>query len=317
MRLITDLAEFTPLKSKAILTIGNFDGLHLGHMELLSKMQKEEGEKIALTFSNHPIEVLKGDAPLLLLPLPERLKMLSPWIDTLILLPFSKELANLKPKEFLQLLLHYIPLSKLILGDNAALGRNREGNKQHIVSLASELKFETLFLAPLQIDQAIVSSSHIRKLIQKGHLDEAARFLGRRFSLSGRVIAGAQKGAALGFKTLNLSIEGLVHPPCGVYIVQCIHEASRYSGVANLGFAPTLRQSHTPLLEAHLFDFNQEIYEERVEIEFHKFLREECKFASIDALKAQIEQDIVQTHAWFDSQKSILDEIKSARACII
>ncbi len=298
---ITLLEAFKPRKERAVITIGNFDGLHLGHRAIFERVQQPGLERIAITFTNHPREILRGSKPALLQSFSERLRGLSSYFDSLILLEFSKELSRLPAEEFLLLLMDKIPLAKLVLGENAHLGHEREGTPAKLSMLAQALSFEIQFVPPVKIHDTTVSSSHIRKLIALGALDEASLFLGRPYSIKGKAERGHQLGRTLKIATLNLALDDLIHPPTGVWVVEATLRGIGYEGVANLGTAPTLKQLPTPLLEVHLFDFDEEIYDEEVEIRFLHFLRNEKKFDSPVELGMQIRSDIAQAKSFFTS----------------
>ncbi|MCH9626389.1 MAG: Bifunctional riboflavin kinase/FMN adenylyltransferase [Chlamydiales bacterium] len=290
MKTVYQPEDFESSGAPLSLTIGNFDGVHLGHQKILSQLQNQ---KVVLTFSNHPLEVLKQE-PFYSLTTPlHRLYLFEKFgVDTTILLPFTEAFSRQTPEEFLLNLRAFVPFTHLVLGYDAVLGHNREGNSTLVKALAGKHGFSLNYLDPVSCDGEIVSSSAIRAHIQKGNFAQASALLGRPYSMMTKVEPGEQKGRLLGFQTANLKVHSLCLPPLGVYIVRVWLDEKLYYGVANLGNAPTLHANRPPILEVHIIDFDGELYQRTLEVEFLQFLRPEKKFASIEELKAQISQDV-------------------------
>lgn len=273
------------------LTIGNFDGVHLGHQALLKKL-KERGKKTAVvTFSNHPSTILKQKPVKLISTLSHKLHLLQN-IDFLIVKEFTTELSQLSAEDFLLQVQKEIPFSKLILGQPSRLGHKREAGHQEIDHLALKLGFAFEPISLLDEDGQICSSTRIRNLIALGELKQVETLLGRPYSIFSQVQLGEGKGRLLGFRTLNVAVNSLSLPPLGVYTASIKHKNRFYKGIANLGFAPTLKTLEEPLLEVHLLDCEEILIEEEIEVVFHHFLRQEMKFSSPEALKNQIKLDI-------------------------
>lgn len=283
MQILHDLK----ISKDSILTIGNFDALHLGHLALLNAMQKP---KVVLTFTNHPQAFFSGKEPLKLLSLPHKLHLFELYgVDAVILLPFNEELSKKTAEEFL----HEIPFSKLVLGYDARIGHKREGTPEILTALSKKMGFELAYMPPVVIDERPISSSRVKEFVRQGELKRAEELLGRPYSLFGSVVEGLGKGKSLGFPTLNLNVTGLVLPPLGVYAVKVFFQGKAHKSVANLGFSPTLRNATTPILEAHIPSFEEDLYGKQVEIIFSHFIRQEKKFLSVEDLKNQIAKDIV------------------------
>lgn len=297
MKILYDLE--TPLQSEKpiALTIGNFDGFHLGHQfvidKLLQEAKKQNNQTAVITFDSHPSQVLRPEKSILqIMTLNQKIALLKQTgIDYLFLLKFTKEFSQQTPEAFLQKLQSIIPFDTLILGHDAAIGKDREGNHKRVAEYAKN-HFTLITLEPHHVAQTTISSSLIRQLIQKGALSEVAQFLGRPYSIQGIVIRGQGKGKVLGFPTANLEVEGLCLPPLGVYAVQVKHQDKLYKAIANLGVAPTIRQEAHPLLEIHLLNTALNLYGQTIEVIFQSFIRPEKRFDSPQQLAAQIQQDL-------------------------
>lgn len=303
IRVIEELAELSLHAGPYALTIGNFDGVHLGHQQILKKLReiaRQEGLSPAvLTFYNHPSEILQPNQQPALLSFPdERLQMLEKaGVEEVIALSFSPAIADLSARSFLELLQRYLPFKILILGHNAVLGKGREGGRSHIETLSESLKFHVHYLPLFEINGQPISSSLIRKAIQQGDLEAASRWLGRPYSLAGQRISGLGKGRVLGYPTLNLNVDKRCLPPFGVYAVEVLYKERLYPAIANLGLAPTVRSDTQPLLEVHLLE-PVHIETSFLEVIFKAFIRSEQRFSSLEALQKQIAADIVVCHSF-------------------
>lgn len=300
MKILRTLPDQALSTTPCIITIGNFDGLHLGHQHLIKELTKvaknQQRPSVVFSFENHPGEILRPDRPICKLCTNDyKIQFLEKLgIDTLILLPFTKQLSELSAEEFILKLQQSISFSHLILGWDATLGKNRQGNKEIIQDIAAKQHFEVKYLNQLTIDNIPVSSSLIREYIQKGNLDQANKLLGRPFSVYSTVLKGNGRGKQLGFPTANIDVNGLCLPPLGVYAVTVILDNTPYRAVANLGVAPTVRQDASPTLEVHILDFDKNLYDLKIEVQFSTYIRPEKKFSSLEELKQQIKKDINQ-----------------------
>lgn len=298
MKTFYALPNAQEISTPIVLTIGNFDGVHLGHKAILNRLnelsKQIKGINIVLTFSNHPSTVLNPDNPTpLLCSLNHKIQLMQQEkIDYLCILPFTKELSELSPEDFLHTIRKSIPFNTLVLGSDATIGKNRAGDRDQITKLSKTLHFDTEYLPDITLEGERISSSKIRDLIQQGQLQQAAKFLGRQFSIYSMVISGTGRGAKIGFPTANICIEGLCTPPRGVYAVHMIHDGKKHDGVANLGIAPTMRTNPNPIFEVHLFDHTENLYGTEVEVFFDQYIRPERRFDDINQLKLQIMQDI-------------------------
>lgn len=272
------------------LSIGNFDGVHLGHQALLKRLKASAPYSVVFTFSNHPAEVLHGASIKRLTSVEHRLALLQKLgIDEVILTTFTHDFAAQSAESFLTALKQQIPFSHLILGHDARIGHDR---KRDLQELCGPLAFSLEYLPPITYQGQVVSSSAIRKAILAGDLDQASALLGRPYSIVATVQPGQGKGREIGFRTANLPVEGLALPPYGVYSVVALLGNDRMPAIANLGCAPTLHAARPPCLEIHLINQTRDLYGQQLEIIFQKFIRPEKHFTDISALQAQIQQDI-------------------------
>lgn len=295
-RLITSLKDFPKPSKPVVLTIGNFDGVHRGHQSVLSHMRKIAQtaciETCAITFSNHPSEILRPTSPILLLcNLPHRIKLLQERnIDTIVVLPFTPEIAQQSASEFIENIYSHIPFSHLILGHDATLGKDRQGDRATMHRLGETHGFVVDYVEGYSDEISPISSSRIRFFLIEGNLLKVEELLGRPYSIYGKVLPGLGRGKQIGFPTANLDVSGLCCPPYGVYAVSVKKGKSITPGIANLGLAPTIRNK--PLLEVHLFTQEGDLYNQEIEVLFHSFVRPEKRFNSLDELKNQIQADI-------------------------
>jgi len=298
LKIIRSIADFDS-SEKTIVTIGTFDGVHIGHKKILKNLittAREEGKKsVLLTFFPHPRMVLQKDKTILLLnTLDEKSVLLEKMgLDFLIIHPFSKEFSRLTALEFVRdILVNKLNTSRLIIGYDHHFGKNREGNIHQLkeYSLLYDFKIEEI---PAQdIDDVSVSSTKIRKALKEGNLKTANNYLGYYYMLSGTVVNGKKLGGTIGFPTANIEIKEpyKLIPSTGVYIIRTRINGDLYNGIMNIGFNPTVLGKHQTI-EAHLFDFNENIYGEKIKIEFLYFLREEQKFKSVEELVTQLNID--------------------------
>lgn len=284
------------LSSRSAVAVGVFDGVHLGHQRLLHQLLEMastlQAVPAVVTFRNHPDQVLRGDAPPLLVSIEHRLRLLRrAGVQRLVLLDFEPRLRDLTAREFAErILVDKLRARGLLLGYDSALGRNREGTPQRFRELGAELGFEVRTGSPFEVDGRPVSSTEIRAAIARGDLGLAQRFLGRFPGALGTVVRGDGRGATLGFPTANVAVQAAVMPPDGVYAVEAILDGRVFPAVANLGSRPTFGKGQA--LEVHLLDFTGDLYGRELEVTWKHRLRDVRTFADVAELKAQIAQDI-------------------------
>jgi riboflavin kinase/FMN adenylyltransferase len=303
MDVITDLRAFPKSLPAPIMTIGNFDGVHLGHQAIFHTLRQRArelgGTSVVLTFDPHPLKILAPQhCPLLITPTAKKLSLMQACeLDVVICLPFTQELANLTPVAFVEeALVGRIGIREIYVGYDFAFGKGRQGTIALLRELGHRHGFHVHIIEPIAAEGRVVSSSIIRQWVQQGSVDEAALLLGRLYSIAGTVIEGYQKGRELGFPTANVRSTYELIPGRGVYAVVVDWRGQRYEGVANIGVNPTFGRTQLSV-EVHLFNFSQQLYGETVEVSFVKKIRDERAFPSVADLVKQIGQDVDTAHA--------------------
>jgi riboflavin kinase/FMN adenylyltransferase len=298
MRIIHDLQELTTVPRHTVATIGNFDGVHLGHRAIFRRVVAEarqaQGTATVITFNPHPLKLLAPErAPLLINTYEERERLIAAsCIDLLVCLPFTTALAALPATTFVtDILLRALGLKHLIIGYDYAFGRDRQGDAAFLQGCGERYGFTVEVLPPITQNQDVYSSTRIRQLLQAGEVQAAASLLGRHFTLEGEVIHGAGRGRNLGFPTANLRTEKELLPKEGVYAVKVRHGEELLDGVANIGRNPTFGENELTV-EVHLLDIKQSLYGKTLRLYFLQRLRGEERFATITALCAAISSDI-------------------------
>jgi riboflavin kinase/FMN adenylyltransferase len=298
LKIIRSITAFNS-SEKTIVTIGTFDGIHIGHQKILKdliKTAKKEGKKsVLLTFFPHPRMVLQKDNKILLLnTIEEKSGLLEKMgLDYLIIHPFSKEFSRLTALDFVRdILVNKLNTSRLIIGYDHHFGKNREGNIHQLKEYSLLYDFKVEEIPAQDIDDVSVSSTKIRTALKEGNLKTANNYLGYHYMLNGTVVSGKKLGGTIGFPTANLEIKEpyKLIPKTGVYIIKTHINTVLYTGIMNIGFNPTVLGKHQTI-EAHLFDFNEDLYGKEIMIEFIYFLREEHKFKSVKELVVQLNID--------------------------
>ncbi len=288
---------------RAWVTIGTFDGVHLGHQAILKEMligaHAVGAPAVVVTFHPHPAVVVAGRTGDFYLTLPaERVALLDQLgMDVVVMHPFDLEVAALSAAEFVERLVVHTGMSKLWVGHDFALGRKREGNVARLHELGESLGFEVVEIDAVTVSGETISSSLIRVLLTQGDVHHAGRLLGRPYSLSGEVVPGDQRGRKIGIPTANvLSQEGKLIPAAGVYACRAEVNGKIYAAAVNIGVRPTFYGQGTAVhVEAHLLDYSGDLYGQTLSIKFEQRLRGEQRFPTIEALVTQIRADIQQT----------------------
>jgi len=303
MQIVRGLESFPPDSAPSAVALGAFDGIHLGHRAILgtavTQARHDELRALACTFDRHPMEVLQPDrAPLPITTLEERLELIAETgIDTTVVIPFTPAVAGIEAQTFVRdVLVGTLKAREIVVGFNHRFGRGARGDAKLLEALAATLGFRAHIVPALLVDGVAVSSSEIRAALQRGDLPDAARLLGRPYSIRGEVVRGAGRGRTLGFPTANVKTDRPLGLPVGVYVCRLTVGGRQHQAVVNVGFRPTFGETELAV-EAHVLDFTGNLYDERVTLTFVRRLREERKFPSVDALREQIALDVAAARA--------------------
>ncbi len=311
MRVFTELDKVSCIFPKTSIALGNFDGLHIGHQSVILRAVRIARQKniasAVFTFSNHPISIIDPKrSPPLLLTAQDKIKLLrNIGVDALILIPFTREMLRLSPEDFIQLLIRNLNPVHIEVGPNYSFGYRGRGTPDMLRAAGEQYGFSVDIHPAVYMEEKLVSSTAIRRMIQHGKMEKAAAYLGRPFRLKGRVVGGDGRGRHLGYPTANLSIEeGLILPEDGVYAVEILTRQGIYQGVANVGANPTFRGQHRRI-EVNIFDFSADLYGCIITVLFLQQLRKEITFASANELQAQISCDIQQAKKFFFAKENL------------
>tara|TARA_B110000977_G_scaffold136191_1_gene173100 strand:+ start:851 stop:1768 length:918 start_codon:yes stop_codon:yes gene_type:complete len=298
VKIYHSIEEFEGVEN-AVVTTGTFDGVHIGHSKIIDRLKEiatsTNGETVLLTFFPHPRMVLFSDNDLKLITTKkEKIALLAAaGIDHLIIHPFSREFSRLSSVEFVRdILVNKIQTSRLVIGYNHHFGRNREGSFEHLKEFGPMYGFQVEEIHAQDIDAISVSSTKIRKALESGDITTAKDYLTHDFNLSGIVVTGNHIGRKIGFPTANLQVldQHKLIPANGVYSVTVLVHEQKYKGMLNIGLRPTI-DGEEKTIEVHILDFEANIYGEEITLTFEDWIRDEKKFESLDALKAQLELD--------------------------
>ncbi len=298
LEIIHDVSSFQSSK-RTIVTIGTFDGVHVGHQKILERLvsdaQKEGKKSVLLTFFPHPRMVLQKDMQIELINTIEEKALLlkNIGLDYLIIHPFSKEFSRLTALDFVRdILVNQLKTSKLVIGYDHHFGKNREGNIDQLREYSPLYDFDIEEISAQDIDNVAISSTKIRRALHDGNLKTANRFLGYHFTINGTVVNGKRLGGKIGFPTANINVEEAYKliPKTGVYVVRSEINGTVVNGMMNIGYRPTVDGKHQTI-EVHFFDFDQDLYDQKLTIELLYFLREEQKFESVEDLIVQLKKD--------------------------
>jgi riboflavin kinase/FMN adenylyltransferase len=284
--------------TRPVMTLGNFDGVHLGHQEILSRVRKRaeeiKGTSLVYTFHPHPFSVLtQGQQFLNITTLDEKLQLIEKsGIGCVICEPFTLEFSRITAQRFVEdILFRRIGVKEVFVGEDYSFGSKRQGNIFYLMKMGKILNFRASIIEAIPVGNIIVKSSKIREFVQLGEISVANRLLGRNYSLTGRVIKGRGRGVQLGFPTANIKPFKFLHPGVGVYAVWVNLGNQQFKGAMNIGYNPTFHDRELSL-EVHILDFNESIYEQDLEICFVARIREEEAFSSPQELIAQMQKDV-------------------------
>lgn len=304
MEIIDRIEKITTPYPNAVITIGNFDGVHLGHRALFQKVIEKAkeigGRSVVMTFEPHPIRVLKknGQPPLITLYEQKVELVEKSGIDVLVCIHFTPEFASLTATEFVEdLLMKRIGMKAIVVGEDYTFGKNREGDISLLRSFGEQMQFEVIAVDKIQISDELpgrISSTKIRELVTEGNVDEAQKLLGRYYQIRGIVVPGRDRGGELvGYPTANVNLYDELCPKAGIYAVRVECEGEIHNGVANIGYSPTFGD-HAFTVEVHILNFNKDVYNRKIRVNFIKRIRDEIKFTNISELSAEIGRDIIK-----------------------
>ena len=298
---LEDIVDIEP----TVVALGNFDGIHKGHQEIIGRTVKEAeaaGLKSAVfTFSNHTSSILKNVPKVKNILYPEdKLRILEEMgVDYVFNIPFTEEILRMSPEEFIEeILVKRFNIREAYCGFNYSFGYKASGTPEVLMHEGLKHGFGIHVQEPYVIDGVVVSSTYIRQLIEEGRMEEAAKFMGRMYSVSGEIIVGNKLGRTIGFPTCNILVDDtMITPPNGVYITTCTIDGVTRSSVTNVGVKPTIG-TYEKNIATHIFDFNEDVYGKQIRVDFIKHTRGEQKFDGLDALKKQIESDSIEARVW-------------------
>lgn len=301
MELIENIDQINHPFKNAVITIGNFDGVHKGHQSLFSNVIKKarqiKGTSIAMTFDPHPLKALGISGPPLITRRDQKVELIEQCgLDVLLCIPFDKNFSAITAHDFIEtLLVKKIGMKAIIVGADYSFGKDRMGNIALLEKEQGRLGFETIvspWINNTGSDLQRISSTRIREIVMDGKVDQAYKYLGRHYQIRGKVIKGRKRGGSqLGFPTANIKLHDELCPKLGVYAVNVETAKGNFWGVANIGFSPTFGDQMFTI-EVHILDFNHDIYGTRIRVNMVKKLRDEKKFSSIKELSEQITKDI-------------------------
>jgi riboflavin kinase/FMN adenylyltransferase len=293
---------------KSIVSLGNFDGLHLGHRKLISTMvdmaQQQGLRSVVITFKQHPAFVLNRPNFELLIPSEHKVGMIKELgVDEVVCLPFTKELSQLSALDFLRTyVVDALDPSVIVVGYDSHFGHGREGNHQFLQKHAASFGYQCLYVPALEDEEGIISSSRIRSLLHEGRMDEANRLLGSPYSMYGEVVRGKGLGKGMGFPTANLALDEpqQLIPRAGVYVSRVFLGEDVFFGLTNIGTAPSVKQDRKTTVETYMPEYNADLYGARMKLELLHFMRPELCFASRAELIRAMKADLAQAKALFE-----------------
>lgn len=315
MEIITSLdAELKNKYPATVIALGTFDGLHLGHTDVINTAKdyaERSGLKLAVfTFSNHPLALIRPDlVPVRIISAEEKIKLLESFgVDYLINIPFTEDFAALSPDEFLERL-DCFNYRCLVVGENFTYGFLGSGKTETLERSGRKNGFDVIVRPLVKMNGNVVSSTGIRNLIQAGHIEYANRMLGRAYAITGKIVHGEQRGRKLGFPTANIELlhGEMAVPAPGVYAVTASIEGSIYEGMGNIGNNPTFNDVEHARLEVNLFNCSGDLYGKTMSVQFHKYIRAEKKFSGVEELCRQIEEDKKAIKTYFLNKKQLPD----------
>ncbi len=317
MKILHSFDEMT-INQCTALTVGKFDGLHMGHeilVEKIVKKKKEDFLAVAVTFDRPPKSQISGVEEKLLMTLDEKRAILKhQGVDILIELPFNRDFMRMSPEDFIKNLSEKLHMKYIVVGDDFNFGYKGRGNTKLLQELSAEYGYETEVITKIKSNDRVISSTYIREEIALGHIESANALLGYPYFIIGRIVHGNHIGTSkIGRPTINIIPPDNKVLPCnGVYVTEAVVLGRTFHGVTNVGLRPTVDEAEKKIgVETHIMDFNRDIYNDEAKIVFRAFIRPEKKFVTFEDLKKQIEKDVHTTYSFFNSQKPQMPTIYS------
>ena len=290
-----------------VLALGNFDGMHRGHLKIIERVRRGAEERgataVAMTFDPHPSKIVRPDkTPPLLMTHQQKLDALArAGMHGVAIVRFTPALAQWDPERFVRtVLVEWLHVSEVWVGANFLFGHDRAGNFSTLRSLGARYGFRAEKIDPVRYKDFVVSSTRVRRLITEGRMDEAGALLGHYYTIGGTVVKGQQRGKGLGFPTANVCADNELIPPSGVYATTASVDGAAFPSVTNIGTRPTFEDGQEVVIESHVLDFDKDLYGAKLKLGFVQRLRDEKKFEGVDALKAQIDADRARALDLFD-----------------
>jgi riboflavin kinase/FMN adenylyltransferase len=290
-----------------VLALGNFDGMHRGHLKIIERVRRGAEERgataVAMTFDPHPSKIVRPDkTPPLLMTHQQKLDALArAGMHGVAIVRFTPDLAQWDPETFVRtVLVEWLRVTEVWVGANFLFGHDRAGNFSTLRSLGARYGFRAEKIDPVRYKDFVVSSTRVRRLITEGRVDEAGALLGHYYTIGGSVVQGQQRGKGLGFPTANICADNELVPPPGVYATTVGFDAAQYPSITNIGTRPTFADGQEIVIESHVLDFEKDLYGAKLKLGFVQRLRDEKKFDGVDSLKAQIEADRNRARDLFD-----------------
>ena len=313
MRILNGSGKIKSHLKYPVVTFGNYDGVHKGHIKIIKKVvecaKKRSGTSILFTFTPHPVKTLApGLAPPILQTDGQKMELIdSMGIDIVVFEPFTKKLAELSADDFFhKTIVRNIGAKEIIVGYDFTFGQHRSGTTNELKMMAEKEGIKVSVIDAVFLRDSLISSTHIRHYIERGEMEAAKSMLSRPYAISGRVVKGRGIGSELGFHTANLKTDNELIPPPGVYITATYirKPKTRYASITNIGFNPTFGTGELSI-ETHILDFKKNLLGRDIEVEFYKKIRREMTFESIEALRQQIEKDVIRARRYYEKRISV------------
>ena len=297
MTVVNSLNQIKDIKD-SVVTIGNFDGVHIGHQYLIKtavqEAKKLNTKSIAFTFSNHPVNYFKPNSIKYVTTNKDKIELIKRYgIDIVVNIPFNMDILGVSAEEYIKnILVDKLKVKKIIIGHDFTFARNKEGTVEVLKNLSKKYNFDVIVVPPIEVENIRVSSTYIRKLLENGEVCNIEKFLGRTYNICGEVVPCRQLGRTIGFPTANTNIsKDLMLPKVGIYHTKVRIGSTYYDGATNVGYNPTVENKGFSV-ETYILDFDQDIYNEIICIYFIERIRDEVKFNSLNELKNQLQKDV-------------------------